>query len=174
MFSGRQVKKMLQTTVALSIVAVILIMVNAKLSGRHMEGLKAGLKQALLSIPLIIVAFILAGMLEVLIPREFVQSWLSREAGLKGIVLGTFGGMLLAVGPYASFPIIASIWASGAGLGTVVAILTGWALLGLDKAPFETAFFGTKFYVYKWGVSALFCLGAGFIAHVLELVLLSW
>ena len=87
---------MLQTTVALSIVAVILIMVNAKLSGRHMEGLKAGLKQALLSIPLIIVAFILAGMLEVLIPREFVQSWLSREAGLKGIVLGTFGGMLLA------------------------------------------------------------------------------
>jgi uncharacterized membrane protein YraQ (UPF0718 family) len=95
MFSGRQVKQMLQTTVALSIVAVILIMVNAKLSGRHMEGLKAGLKQALLSIPLIIVAFILAGMLEVLIPREFVQSWLSREAGLKGIVLGTFGGMLL-------------------------------------------------------------------------------
>lgn len=137
-----------------------------------MEGLQAGLKQMLLSIPLIIGAFLLAGMIEVLIPREFVQGWLSREAGLKGIVLGTLGGMLLAVGPYASFPIIASVWASGAGLGTVVAILTGWALLGLDKAPFETAFFGPRFYVYKLSVNVLFCLGAGFIAHFLELVLL--
>jgi len=122
------------------------------------------------TIPLIVGAFILAGMIEVLIPGEFVQSWLSKEAGIKGIVLGTFGGMMLAMGPYAAFPIIASILASGAGLGTVVSLITGWCILGLSKAPYEAAFFGGKFFVYKLLFSLPFCFAAGFLAHVLEIM----
>jgi len=163
---------MAQTTVILSIVAIILILINSKKTGKQLEGLKLGMKQMLQTIPLILGAFILAGMIEVLIPREFVQSWLSKEAGLRGIVLGTLGGMLLAMGPYASFPIIASILASGAGLGTIVSIITAWCLLGLSKAPFETAFFGVKFFVFKLIFSMPFCFGAGLVVHVLEMVLL--
>lgn len=100
---------MAQTTVVLSIIAFLLIFLNYKKTGKQIEGLKVGLKQMINTIPLILGAFILAGMIEVLIPVEFVQNWLSKEAGLKGIVMGTFGGMILAMGPYASFPIIASI-----------------------------------------------------------------
>ena len=140
---------MLLTTIILSLAALVLVIINVKKTGKHFEGLKAGFKQLLSSLPLIICAFILAGMVEVLIPTEFVENWLSAEAGFKGIFLGTFGGMILAMGPYASFPIIASIMVSGAGLGTVVALITGWCLLGLSKAPFETAFYGVKFFVYK-------------------------
>lgn len=110
-------------------------------------------------------------MIEVLIPAEFVQQWLSKEAGPKGIILGTFGGMILAMGPYAAFPIIASIMASGAGLGTVVSLITGWALLGLSKAPFEAAFFGAKFFTYKMVFSIPFCIIAGFLAHLIEMVI---
>jgi uncharacterized membrane protein YraQ (UPF0718 family) len=163
---------MAQTTVILSVVALVLIMVNAK-TGKQLEGLKLGLMQLCRSLPLILGAFILAGMIEVLIPAEFVQSWLSKEAGLKGILLGSFGGMILAMGPYASFPIMASILASGAGLGTMVSMIAGWAILGLSKAPFETAFFGVKFFAYKLIFSIPFCLAAGLIAHVLELVWLA-
>lgn len=79
--------------------------------------------------------------------------------------------MVLAMGPYAAFPIIASIMASGAGLGTVVALITGWRLLGLSKAPFELTFFGGKLFFYKMLLSIPFCFGAGLVAHVLEMVL---
>lgn len=162
---------MVETTAILSVAAIILIIVNLKKTGKHLEGLKSGIKQFLYSLPLILCAFILAGIIEVLIPVEFVQNWLSTEAGSKGIFLGTLGGILLAMGPYAAFPIIASILVSGAGLGTVVALITGWCILGLSKAPFETAFYGVKFFIYKLLIGIPFCLAAGFLAHIAEKVL---
>ncbi len=163
---------MAQTTAILSVVALILFFVNAKTTGKQFEGLKGGLKQLVHTAPLILGAFILAGMIEVLVPAEFVKNWLSAEAGLRGIVLGSFGGMLLAMGPYAAFPIVASIIAAGAGLGTIVAIVTSWSLLALIKAPFETAFFGAKFFIYKTLLSLPFCIGAGLLAHLVETVVL--
>jgi len=162
---------MIETTVIICAAAITLMIVNWKKSGKHLEGLKKGMKQFLFTLPLILSAFILAGIIEVLIPVEFVQNWLSAEAGLKGILLGTFGGMLLAMGPYAAFPIIASILASGAGLGTVVALITGWCLLGLNKAPFETAFYGVRFFTYKLLIGIPFCIASGLLAHLAEKLL---
>ncbi len=57
---------------------------------KHLEGLKLGLKQMIGLIPVILAAFILAGMLEAVIPKEFIRQWLAKEAGFKGIFLGTF------------------------------------------------------------------------------------
>ncbi|MGI6176347.1 MAG: permease [Christensenellales bacterium] len=162
---------MLQATVILSVAAIILILVNARKTGKQFEGLKSGMKQMLQSLPLILCAFILAGMIEVLIPMEFIRNWLSKEAGLKGIFLGTFGGMLLATGPYAAFPIIATIMVSGAGLGTFIALIAGWCLLGLSKAPFETAFYGVKFFTYKLLISVPFCFVVGLLGHIVEIAL---
>jgi uncharacterized membrane protein YraQ (UPF0718 family) len=90
---------MLLTTALLSAIALILFFLNRKENGKQIEGLKIGARQLLQTLPLILGAFILAGLIEVLIPVEFVKNWLSTEAGLKGILLGTFGGMLLAMGP---------------------------------------------------------------------------
>ncbi|NLY66754.1 MAG: hypothetical protein GX069_04275 [Tissierellia bacterium] len=160
---------MLQTTIILSIAAIILLLVNWRKNGKHYEGLRAGIKQMINTAPLILSAFILAGMIEVLIPKEFVQNWLSTEAGVRGIFLGTFGGMIMAMGPYASLPIVASILASGAGLGTVISIITGWCLVSLSKMPFETAFFGAKFYILKTLYSIPLSFVAGFIAHIIDI-----
>lgn len=164
--------KMTQSTLILSIVAIVLVFINSKKTGQQLEGLKLGIKQMLITLPLILGAFILAGMIEVLIPGEFVQQWLSKEAGLKGVVVGTFGGMLLAMGPYAAFPIIASIMTSGAGLGTVISLISGWTLIGFSKAPYEAAFFGSKFYLYKLIFNLPLCFAAGLIAHLLEMIIL--
>lgn len=162
---------MTQTTVIFSMVALALYIFNYRKTGKQYEGLKSGLMQFIKTAPVIIGAFILAGFIEVLIPREFVQNWLSKEAGLKGVILGTFGGMLLAVGPYAFFPIVASIMVSGAGLGTIISTITGWILLGLSKMPYETAFLGVQFFIKKIIFSIPLSLFAGFIAFVIEMVL---
>lgn len=163
---------MTQSTIILSVVAIILVFINSKKTGKQVEGLKSGIKQMLKTLPLILGAFILAGMIEVLIPEKFIQEWLSKEAGLKGIIIGTFGGMILAMGPYASFPIIASIMTSGAGLGTIVSLITGWTLLGFSMAPFEVAFFGGRFFLYKLVFNIPFCFLAGFIAYLIEMIVL--
>ncbi len=158
------------STILLSVAAVLLMFTNGKKTGKQYEGLKIGMKQMIHTLPIILAAFILAGMIEVVIPKDFIREWLSREAGLRGIFLGTFGGMLLAMGPYAFFPITASILASGAGLGTVISIITGWCLLSLSKMPYETAFFGMKFFINKIIFSIPFCLIAGLIAHIIEII----
>ncbi len=163
---------MITSTVILSVSALALFLLNWRKNGEHVEGLKQGVIYMLQTLPLIIGAFILAGLIEVLIPTEFVHSWLSAEAGIRGIFLGTIGGMLMAVGPYAAFPIIASVMASGAGLGTVIAAITGWCLLGMSKLPFETAFLGAGFYIRKTLISIPFCLLAGFVAYALEVLFL--
>lgn len=159
---------MLTTTIILSLIALILFTVNVRSNKRHVEGLKLGFKQLLQTLPLVLMALVLAGMIEVLLPGDFVQNWLSAEAGARGIFLGILGGIVLAMGPYATFPIVASIYVSGAGLGTIVALLTSWCLMSLTKAPYEIAFLGTKFLAYKTGLGFIFSLGAGFIAHGLE------
>ncbi len=163
---------MAQTTMILSVAAIILFAINYKKTGKQYEGLKLGLIQFAKTALVIVGAFILAGFIEVLIPGEFVQEWLSKEAGIKGVILGTFGGMLIAVGPYAFFPIVASITASGAGLGTIISMITGWTLLGLGKMPYETAFVGVGFFFKKLIFSIPFSLLAGLIAFVLEVAIL--
>ncbi|NLK63512.1 MAG: hypothetical protein GX289_00295 [Tissierellia bacterium] len=163
---------MTQTTIILSIAALILVFLNAKKTGRHYQGLKSGLKQLIKTAPLIIGAFLLAGIIEVLIPSEFVKNWLSREAGIKGVVFGSFGGMLLGIGPYAFFPVVSSILATGAGLGTLVSLIAGWCLLNLSRMSYETAFLGVKFFTLKLILSIPLSLMAGFIAYFLEITIL--
>lgn len=158
---------MTSTVILLIVLAGILVFFNAR-NKQHGEGFQTGFKQFLRVLPLIMVAFLFAGMLEALIPDAFIKNWLSQEAGLRGILVGTLGGMLLAMGPYASFPIIASMYGAGASVATTVSLITGWALLGLSRLPYEGGFLGFPFAIARMAFSFPFCLLAGFIAYLIE------
>lgn len=161
---------MITSTIILFVAFTLLYLINLKNNGQQNEAVIAGLKLLIKNLPLILGAFLLAGLIEILMPQDFVHNWLSTEAGVKGIFLGTIGGMLLAMGPYAVFPIVGSILASGAGLGTIIATLSGWSMLTLQIMPFETAFLGTKFYLKKLLVSIPLSIISGFIAYAIDLV----
>ena len=162
---------MITTTLIFMFLAGLLFVAN-KRNERHWDGLKSGLRQLVISLPVILLALLLAGMIEVLIPEEFVKRFLAQEAGFTGIMLGTLGGMLMAFGPYASYPIIASIYGWGAGLGTTVALIAGWTLLGLSRVPFETGFLGFRFSLLRMGLHLPLCILAGLIAHFIDLFLI--
>ncbi|MDW7739690.1 MAG: permease [Bacillota bacterium] len=162
---------MFTATLVLAILALVFFFLNLK-SGKHLEGLIQGAKQFLAVLPVLVAAFILAGMLEALIPEAFVRQWLASEAGVRGVILGTIGGMILAMGPYASFPIISSIQGAGAGLGTTVALVTGWMLLGLSRFPFEMGVLGLRFTLTRMAISIPLCLLVGILAHLIEVFLL--
>lgn len=159
---------MFAPTLVLFALALILLLINIK-NGRHKEGLKAGWKQFAGILPILLAAFILAGMLEALIPEEFVKEWLAKEAGMRGVFLGTLGGMLLAMGPYASFPIIASVYGSGAGLGTTISLVTGWTILNLTRLPFEGGILGMRFFLQRTLLGLPFCLIVGTAAHLIDI-----
>jgi uncharacterized membrane protein YraQ (UPF0718 family) len=53
--------------------------------------------------------------------------------------------MLLPGGPYVVFPLIGTLYASGAGMGPTLAMITSWAALALLSVSFELPFLGWRF-----------------------------
>ncbi|MFO8059995.1 MAG: permease [Bacillota bacterium] len=149
------------SAVLLSLAVILSVLLERGERGSAARGVSSGLRQMVRSLPVIIVALILAGMIEAVIPSGFVRDWMSAEAGFRGVILGVAGGALLAMGPYAAYPIIASVHSAGAGLGTTVALLTGWSLLGLSRLPYELGFMGVSFTLRRIAVALIYSLLAG-------------
>jgi len=114
---------------------------------------------------LLIVAFLMAGFLQVVIPPELIESWLGEQAGIKGILIGSIGGALIPGGPYVAFPIIAAIFKSGAGLGTAIAFIVAWSMYSLGTIPFELALIGPKFSLLRIGLVIIIPPLSGLIAY---------
>jgi len=135
--------------------------------GSHIRGLKAGKGILLNVIPLLLLAFLVSGLIQVAIPTEIIESWLGDDAGWRGILLGCLAGVLIPGGPYVAFPIIAAIYHAGAGIGTVVSIITGWALLGVVQIPFELAMVGARFMIVRISLSLILPPLAGTLAQII-------
>ncbi len=155
------------TVIMFLIAAVLLTIAYIQGDGRHIEGLKAGAKSFLQYLPLLFAAFIIAGFIEIVIPREWITQRLGRGAGFKGILIASLLGFLTPAGPYVSFPIVASIYRAGAGLGSMVAYITAWGLLGVGKLPYEIAIMGPRFALMRYTCTLAFPLLAGLLANYL-------
>lgn len=129
------------------------------------KGIKNGFDYFLRIFPILIVAFIIVGMIQVLIPPEFIIKWLGKESGLKGVFLGSIAGALIPGGPFVCFPIAASIYKSGAGTGTMVAFVTAWSLWSLTRLPYEITFIGLRFALIRVASTLLLPPLAGIIAQ---------
>jgi uncharacterized membrane protein YraQ (UPF0718 family) len=134
--------------------------------GSHVRGLRIAGNTFVNIGPLLLIAFLLAGFMQVVIPPELIKHWLGEEAGLKGIFIGSLGGALIPGGPYIAFPVIAAIFKSGAGLGTAVAFVTGWAMWGVITIMFELAIVGHRFTLLRLGLVLIFPPCAGILASI--------
>jgi uncharacterized protein len=77
----------------------------------------------------IALGFVLAGLLEVLIPAQAMAQWLGRENLGRGILVGWAAGLILPGGPYMLFPIAANLVRTGAEPGPIIALLTAKTLV---------------------------------------------
>lgn len=134
--------------------------------GQHVAGLKVGGKMLVQVLPVLLASFAVAGLAQVLIPREFIARWLSEASGMKGILIGTFAGAVSAPGgPYISFPLVAAIYQAGAGIGPVVAFVTSWSLLAVTRIPLEVALIGPRVTLIRLACTFFFPPLAGLIAR---------
>jgi len=159
---------MLIPTIIMAVLAAIFLIVGYyKGQGQHLAGIKSAMNMTVQILPLLIFAFIVAGMVQVLLPQELISKWIGAESGLRGIFIGTVAGALAPGGPYVSLPVAAGLLRSGAGVGTMVAFLTGWSLWAVSRLPMEVGIMGWKFTLIRLASTFFFPPVAGLIAHML-------
>ena len=157
---------MLIPTIIMGVIAIVLFFIAYQRGGgEHILGLKSTGNMLIEIIPLLIFAFIIAGMIQVLIPYEMISKWIGTESGFRGILIGTVAGGLMPGGPYVSLPVAAGLLRSGASIGTMVAFLTGWSLWAVSRLPMEVGLMGWKFTLIRLACTFFFPPIAGLIAN---------
>lgn len=159
---------MFLTTIAMLILALIFGFI-AFLKGKvvFLKGISGGFKLFLEIIPMLLFAFLLAGLIQALIPKEAINRWIGKESGLKGIFIGCLIGGLVPGGPYTSFPIVAGLMKTGASVGTVVSFITAWSLWAIARLPIEIGTIGLKMTMVRLASTFIFPPLAGIIAQFL-------
>jgi uncharacterized membrane protein YraQ (UPF0718 family) len=164
----RRKQNMLVPTLILGTIATVLLAIGYfRGSGEHVAGVKSGLVMMVEIIPLLIFAFIVAGMVQELLPHEVVSKWLGDESGWRGIMIGTVAGGLSPGGPFVSMPLAAGLYRAGGGVGTIVAYLTAWSLWAIMRLPMEVGILGWRLTFIRLASTFFFPPIAGFVAHVL-------
>jgi uncharacterized membrane protein YraQ (UPF0718 family) len=159
--------KMVIPTIVMAMIALALLYLGyQKGGGEHLAGLKIAGDLLLGITPLLIFSFIIAGMVQVLIPHELISRWVGAESGFRGILIGTLFGSLTPSGPFVSMPIGAGLMKAGAGIGTVVSFMTAWSLLGIARLPIEFGIMGWRFTLIRLASGVLlFPIIAGWLAN---------
>lgn len=157
---------MLIPTLVMAVVALVMfVLAYKKGEGQHMIGMQSAWKMTIEILPLLVFAFIVAGMIQVLIPKELLNKWIGIESGWRGLFIGAIAGGLSPGGPYVSLPVVAGLLKSGASAGTMVAFLTGWSLWAVTRLPMEFGILGWKFTIVRLASTFIFPPIAGLIAN---------
>ncbi len=159
---------LIPTLIMAALAAVMLLIAYFRGDGSHITGLAISWKLILMTLPLIIFALILAGMVQVLLPHDLISRWVGVESGFRGIMIGTLAGAVTPGGPYVSLPVVAGLLQAGASTGTMVAFLTSWSLWAVARLPMEFGILGWQFTVIRIISVIIFPPIAGIIANVVS------
>lgn len=117
-------------------------------------------------LPRVIAAQILAALVWILMPRDRVSEFMRRNHGKRGLLLATVAGVITPGGPVSAYPLLALLAASGADRGILVAYITGWALLGVQRiVVWDIPLMGLDFSLLRFCVCLPLPILAGMIAR---------
>lgn len=163
---------MLVPTLIMAVVAAFLMgMALWRGHGEHVLGTKAAATMTLQILPLLLCAFLVAGLVQAMLPKELVSQWVGDESGLRGLLIGSAAGALTPGGPYVSLPIVAGLLKSGAGTGTMVAFLTSWGLWSVARLPMEVGILGWRFTGIRLASTLILPLIAGLLGSLIAKLL---
>ncbi len=97
------------------------------------RGLLRGVDMMLRFGLLIAVSFLAAGLIETLVPREWIRDQLGADTGLRGFALATGAGMVTPSGPFVAIPLAVAMLRAGASGAVVIAYVSAWALVSLHR-----------------------------------------
>lgn len=152
----------------LLLLGTLLVLAGLALAqGVFVDGLQRAGRTLVSLAPILLVAFLLAGMAEALLPAGFVERWLSDAAGLRGYAVAWLAGALTPAGGLIGMPLAAGLLKAGASVGVLVTYLTSMALLPALRIPMEIGIYGGRLAALRLVASCLLPFAAGFIAQVI-------
>ena len=157
---------MLIPTIIMGVIAVAVVII-AYYKGVHVQGLKSAWGMVIQILPMLLLAMVVAGAIQHLIPTALVTKWIGAESGFRGILIGTVVGACTSGGPYVSLPIAAGLMHMGANVGTLVAFVTAWSLIGLSSIPMHIGIMGWQFTGIRLACTFFFAPAAGLLANAL-------
>ena len=120
------------------------------------DAMSGGARQFLRFALGLFVAFLVAGLVESLLPRAWVSSALGERSGWKGLALASAVGLVTPAGPFVSMPLAAGMLRAGAAPASVVAFVASWGLLAIHRLiAWEIPMLGAPFALSRW----VLCLG---------------
>lgn len=132
------------------------------------DGLSSGGQLLMATLPKMIFAFAVAGLIQVILPTDLVSQWLGEGSGIRGLMIGTVAGACTPGGPMLHFPIVASLMASGAGAGPIIAYLTSWSLIGFHRLIiWEIPILGVEITVARFLASLVLPPFVGFVGGLI-------
>ncbi|HKY70934.1 MAG TPA: permease [Nitrospira sp.] len=91
----------------------------------------------------LLLGFVLAGLIQVMIPEAVVLRWLGKQNLWYGVLAGWGLGLLIPGGPYVTFPIAANLLRQGAAPGPLIALISAKVLLSpIRVLSFEAPLLG--------------------------------
>jgi uncharacterized membrane protein YraQ (UPF0718 family) len=77
----------------------------------------------------IVLGFVIAGMVDVLLPSSAFAGWLTGNTAVQAIGVGWLAGLLIPGGPYVVFPLAGRLLQQGVAPGAIIAFITAKTLL---------------------------------------------
>ncbi|MDY6867349.1 MAG: permease [Chloroflexota bacterium] len=158
----------LTTLILIIISGVLLIAMFIKDKNLAISGIKSASATLWENLVILLVGFLLAGLIQVLIPKELIVNWLGNQAGFKAVLIGCVAGGLIPGSPYAVFPIAGGFYKAGAGLGAMVGFISAWALWSVTRFPVEIALINPKLAMIRYAITFIVPPAAGTLALVLN------
>lgn len=117
-------------------------------------------------LPRVAAAQVVAGFVWVLVPRDRLSEFMQHGRGGRGLVLATAAGAITPGGPASAFPFLAILAGSGADRGILVAYITSWALLGIQRIiVWDIPLMGIDFSMLRLMIGAPLPMIAGLMAR---------
>ena len=154
------------TVVMIAGAGIMLAAVYWKSPAAANKGLSATGALILEITPRMLAAFTLAGLFQAVIPEDVIVRWMGHGSGVRGLLIGMTLGSVTPGGPMTHFPVIASLFKMGVGIGPLVAYLTAWSLFGLQRIiMWEIPFLGAQVVIIRVAVSFFFPFISGWLCE---------
>lgn len=122
--------------------------------------------------PRVIVALSIASLVFFMLPRDRISELVGSESGFRGLLVATAAGAVTPGGPSSAYALLAVLGAAGADRGALIAYITAWALLGVQRIlVWDVPFMGAEFAILRMFVSLPLPIIAGLLARRLPLTL---
>lgn len=162
--------KLARTDIVFLVLAILGGIACFRQGGLPMVG--AGFAEAgwllMIVLPQLTAGLLMGGLVSRLVGRDRVAALLGQRSGMRGLILATFAGAITPGGPFTSFPIVHALWVAGADAGALIAYLTAWALIGVNRLiVWELPLMGAEFTAVRTLVCLPLPILAGLFARAL-------